>query len=505
MGNPTDAMERLGWAARSTEYRSAAYAQMAGIQLGGKELSLATHYANQALVYDRYNFIALGILAAVYRQENKADLADSMISAIHALDPLNHFADYERYLLHPTAVNDSLFRSHITSEFPFQAYLELAISYYHLGLKQEASGVLENAPHNPLVSLWKAYLKEDPAMLEEVTGESPAFVFPFRTETASALEWAVKNNRHWKLKYYLGLNYWAIQRNKDAMELFRACGQEPDYAVFYLSRAFLERSYNKDLVEGDLRTALKLGPDEWRTYNRLIDYYMEKQDYPQALSVSAEATRKFSKNSTLALQYATALLNTGDYAACIKILGGLHIIPFEGSSEGKVIFELAWLNEAFSHIKKGKYRTALAELEKSKEWPENLGVGMPYEPDDRIQDFLEAICLNKLNRSAEARQAQKRIVDYTLGHYTDPSFNNLLALTILEESGETEKAGVLLKKISVSGNASNPVHQWVINYFNKNTEACRTLELSFTKDLYFSLIKEIYRYTGDSEMQKTKR
>ncbi len=76
---------------------------------------------------------------------------------------------------------------------------------------------------------------------------------------------------------------------------------------------------------------------------------------------------------------------------------------------------------------------------------------MPYEPDDRIQDFLEAICLNKLNRSAEARQAQKRIVDYSLGHYTDASFNNLLALTILEESGETEKAGDLLNKISTFG------------------------------------------------------
>ena len=92
-----------------------------------------------------------------------------------------------------------------------------------------------------------------------------------------------------------------------------------------------------------------------------------------------------------------------------------------------------------------------------------------------------------------------------MGHYTDPSFNNLLALTILEESGETEKAGDLLHKISTSGNASNPVQQWVINYFNKNAEACRTLEMNFTNNPYFSLIKEIYKFMGAAEMQKTKR
>jgi hypothetical protein len=494
LDNQVDAMERLGWASRSPEYRAAAYAQMAGIQLGLKKLPLATHYANQALIYDRYNFNALEILVAAYRHQNNMNLADSMIKTINALDPLNHFADYERYLLSPTAENDSLFRSHITNEFPYQTYLELAITYYNLGLKQESYQVLEKAPHNPLVSLWKAYLNEDPSMLEEVTKESPAFVFPFRTETAFVLAWAVRNNSHWKLKYYLGLNYWAIQRDEDARQLLLACGVEPDYAIFYLSRAFLICSYDEKLELIDLQMAQSLAPDEWRTYSRVIDYYENKQDYALALAVSTEATRKFRDNSTLDLQYATALLNKGDYADCIKILAGLQILPFEGSSEGKVIYELAYLNEAFVHIKKRKYREALEKLEKSKEWPENLGVGMPYEPDDRLQDFLEAFCLKKLNRGAEALQAQQRIVDYTRGHYSNPSFNNLLALTVLEETGEMEKTGDLLHLISTAVNASNPVQQWVVNSFNMNTEVCHELESNFTKNRYFSLLNEVFGY-----------
>lgn len=494
LGNHVDAMERLGWAARSTEYRAAAYAQMAGIQLGLRELSLAEHYANQALIYDRFNFIADEILVIIYRLQNRVNLADSMIKTIIARDPLNHFADYERYLLDSTSENDSLFRSHITNEFPYQVFLELAISYFNLGLKQEAYRVLKTAPGNPLISIWKAYLTNDPSMLEEVTKESPAFVFPFRTETAFALTWAVKNNRNWKLKYYLGINYWAIQRDKDALELFLSCGQEPDYDIFYLSRAYLESHHDEKLELQDLQTAQKLDPTEWRNYSRLIDYYETRQDYAPALAVSTEATRKFMDNSTLALQNATALLNNGDYAACIKKLEELQIIPFEGSSEGKVIFELAYLNQAFVHVKKGKYKEALGELKKSKEWPENLGVGMPYEPDNRIQDFLESFCQKKLKNVPQAKQAQQRIVDYTKEHYPNPSFNNLLALSVLEDSGEKEKAGTLVRQISTSAEASNPVQQWVVNYFQKNFEVCQTLEMNFANNHYFILIKDLYGY-----------
>jgi len=46
-------------------------------------------------------------------------------------------------------------------------------------------------------------------------------------------------------------------------------------------------------------------------------------------------------------------------------------------------------------------------IEKSKEWPENLGVGKPYKPDIRIQDRLEAFCLEKLNRKTEADSLRK--------------------------------------------------------------------------------------------------
>ena len=65
------------------------------------------------------------------------------------LDPLNHFADFERYLLHPTDENYSRFTSTIKNEMPYQTYLELCLNYYNLGLTNDALLVLEKAPRIP--------------------------------------------------------------------------------------------------------------------------------------------------------------------------------------------------------------------------------------------------------------------------------------------------------------------------------------------------------------------
>jgi len=47
----TDALESLGWAARSPEYRSTAYAQMAAIEFKMNNKSLTEHYASLSLEF----------------------------------------------------------------------------------------------------------------------------------------------------------------------------------------------------------------------------------------------------------------------------------------------------------------------------------------------------------------------------------------------------------------------------------------------------------------------
>jgi len=488
-GDMVNAMESLGWAARSPEFRSTAYAQMAGIKMRLGDAELAEHYANQSLDYNRYNFNALQVLAILYRTSGRTALADGNIETLSTLDPLNHFADFERYLLHPSTENLSRFASTITNEMPYQTYLELCLEYYGFGLKNEALQVLDKAPVHSLVTVWKAYLKNEPALLDEVARASAAYVFPYRTETVSALAWALSMNSNWKFKYYLALNYWAIQREEDARQLLRSCGQEPDYAPFYLTRASLVYAKDKKMELLDLEAARKWAPDEWRTANRLIKYYENTQNNQMALTISEAAYKKFKGNFTLGLQYAQALLYDGKYSACIKTLDAMHILPNEGSSIGKLVYEQAYLLYALDLIKGEKYGEALKKLDKAREWPEYLGVGMPYEPDNRIQDYLSAYCLKKLNRSREAEDMQNVVVDFTLKNYTNPSFNNLMALMVYKEKGESDAASKLIQKITTSANADNEVQRWVVAVFNNDTGACKLLENKFGQNNYLSIVK----------------
>ena len=264
-----------------------------------------------------------------------------------------------------------------------------------------------------MVTIWKAYLKDDASLLNEVASASPAYVFPYRTETVSALKWALSKNNSWKFKYYLALNYAAVLRDADAMKLFDACGQEPDYAPFYLTRANLERSKDEKKELSDLQTAQKLAPDDWRTYHKLIDYYNARQNYQMTLTLSTEAVKKHKDNPDIGVQYAIALINNGQYSKSLKALEGMNILPSEGARLGKVVFEQASLFLAMDLIKNKKYGDAIKMIEKSKEWPEKLGVGKPYDVDIRIQDYLNVYCLEKMKKSGETAGLKKSIVDYT--------------------------------------------------------------------------------------------
>ncbi len=490
-GDLINALESLGWAARSFEFRSTAYAQMAGIQLQLENAELAEHYANQALDYNRYNFNALQVLAILHRKSGKTALADDIIEALTLIDPLNHFADFERYLLHPSEENYSLFTTAIKNELQYQTYLELCLDYYGLGLTDDALMVLEKAPGNPLVTLWKAYLKNDPSLLDQMTRESADFVFPYRTETVSALNWAMSENSNWKIKYYLALNYWAIQREEDAKQLFRECGQEPDFAPFYLTRASFHITKDEKQELKDLETAQRLAPDDWRSVNKLIKYYESNQNDLMALTISSSAYNKFKDNFIIGLQYATALLNNGKYAACTKALSEMHILPNEGSSQGRVIYEQAYLLYALDLIQSKKYGEALKKLEKAREWPENLGVGKPYSPDTRIQDYLSGYCLKKLNRTKEATLMQNAVIDFTLRKFSGSSINNLLALLIYKERGESDAADVLLQKINSSGNSNRPIPRWITAVYNNDTSTSKLFETQLGNNNYFVVAKKI--------------
>lgn len=398
-GDLVNALESFGWAARSMEFRSASYAQMASVKLQQGDLHLAEHYARQALDYNRYNFNALHALAIVSRKRENRSGALEILKDIDEHDKLDHFAQYEKSLLtqHPEEFNS--FSSLINNEFPYQTYLEAALEYLSFGLKEEAITLLSKAPQHAEINIWIAYLKNDAQLLSQVAKASPAFVFPYRTESLLPLEWAASQNNNWRFRYFLGLNYYALQRDQEAVRMFQACGQEPDYAPFYLTRSKIVKEQAQ--VAADLQRANKLAPDEWRTWTFLIENFEKNGNYAEQLNIARQASKKFKGNYTMEFAYAKALLNNKQYTQSIQAMEQLNVLPFEGSGEGHEVFEQVYLMRAAEQMKSKKYKEALKDIERSKAWPENIGEGKPYDVDTRIQDYMTAICLSKLGKGSD--------------------------------------------------------------------------------------------------------
>jgi tetratricopeptide (TPR) repeat protein len=400
LGRRSAAREALSWSARSPEYRSAAYAQIAELDLREARFDEASEHARRSLDSNRFNIPALSALEIAQRKLGQKSEASNTRSEILEIDPLNHFAAAEEWFASASARTREQFTSSIRSELPHETYLELAAFYACIGLKDEAIQILRLSPSQAMVDYWLAYLAEQPeqrqSYLEKATQASPMLVFPFRDEDLPVLRWALGEKRDWKTLYYLALILWSKGRLEEAAALLEECKNVPDFGPFYLARAELRREAGQEQAIDDYRKAWELTPGQWRTWLALGRRYSELHSLKEALDVLKTGFGKFPENFALGMEYAKALIDTNQYQAALDVLDHLEVLPYEGASEGRVLYEKAHLLLAGENIGNKKFQEALAHIAKSREWPEHLGVGKPYDPDERLQDVTERYCRDKL-------------------------------------------------------------------------------------------------------------
>jgi tetratricopeptide (TPR) repeat protein len=467
-----NALESMGWAARSLEFRSMAYTQMAEMYAGLNRYNLAIKYAQEALNFNAYNVRALQVWAIAERKSNHFQEAGKLVGKVLEIDPLNHAARFEKTILGSSATQAAAFAEGIGNEFPEETCLEVALYYASLNLPEEAIQVLSLGPGTVKNNLWQAYFlrgsqpEKSREIFEEAVIASPEFVFPYRPETLGMLKWANERQESWKLKYYLALNQAALYHHEEAVRLLASCGNEPDSWVFYITRADLSAPSNRDQREQDLRKAWELSPEKWRTWDRLIRYYENESHYDQALTLAKKASGKFPENYSLGFQYAKALLNTGDFASSINVLKKIHILPFEGSYESRMVYEKAHLQLALEYIENKKYKKAIETLNNAMEWPENIGVGKPYDPDERKQEFLLAYCNRQLNKMTDSEIELTKVITYTRENMDRFTPDHLLGLEACWLTGQADQAVELYNRILSYNNLDEKWKTWISDHYH---------------------------------------
>ena len=465
LGKKYDALDAFSMAARSVSYKSVANEQIAAIYFADGEMQKCLKYANQSLDYNRYNINALNLKTLVFERTGQVQDRVAILDEILAIDLLNAFARFEKNVDFAKVLN---------YEMPDQICLELAIWYYNLGLNEKAVKVLSSTNPTPLINYWLAYILKDAQILEKAISTPVAYVFPFRDETVEVLEWAQTQSSNWKNNYYLGLIFWSKGQVDVAGHYFKSCEMQPDFFAFYLTRFELLNGKTGYNAETDLLKAQQLAPNEWRTVFALSQFYEENQDYSKSLDWAKKGYAQLPENYIMAYQFSKTLLISGEYKEALNILTKTNILPNEGASYGRTTYRQACVLDAINNLKNNKNKTALSRINMAREWPENLGVGKPYDTDERIEDYLESVYWTKTRNATKAKLLEDKVIELTLNSKRATSSDYLGAILIKNAGREKEAAELLNRKIE--NDPKNLIAQWNIAKFNGNNAEAENIK-----------------------------
>ncbi len=355
--------------------RTACHTELARLHARLGNGRLAEEYARRALITNAHNVTAMMIL---YRQTGEG------MEQILALDPLSHFADAEKMLAGSLSPED--FARSFREEIPWEEYLELAIFYHSIHLDQEAADILAALPRqNALTALWMAWLRDDTDAIEPAEQQTLDFVFPFRTESAAPLEWALAHGGHWQSRYLLALLKDYLGDGDAARKL--VAPDDASYAPYYIYRY---QAFSGET--SDVRKAIEIEPEAWR-YRRILAMSLIGSGKAEEAIGMLQAFRPTCPNN---MQIGDALVDAyvaaGRYEEADVLLSSLVILPFEGMRGSHDKYRDIKLHLAASAIDSGDYKKASRLIKEAQQWPRNLGVGKPAERfiDHDVEDQLTA-------------------------------------------------------------------------------------------------------------------
>jgi tetratricopeptide (TPR) repeat protein len=497
LNRPYDAKDGFGIATRSRTYRPAALLQLAEMAFRDGSAGEAAQLAERALQEDSYSGSARRLPAVLARRAGDTTTALGMLHALLAIDPLSHFARFEQFRLSGSAESRAAFTQSIRNELPHETYLELASYYLRLGMADDAALLLSLAPDQPMVNLWRAYLAgalgrdtESSQLLERGLSADPTLVFPHRQESFEILRWAGEKSPGWKTDYYLALLFLSLGRRDEASQLFERAGDAPDFAPFYLARASL-RKQPPGRALADHKKAIRLAPAEWRPYTAAVNFLNAQNLFAEALGVSSDAARRFPGNSGVLFSHARTLLLNGDYGRSLRFLDSITVLPAEGARDGREVYRQANILSALEKIRLKDYGAALLFIGRARIWPEHLGAGRPYDPDMRLEDFLEAVVRKNQGDDAGARKFLDDVAEFTQRDREQLNPLHVLGAIALRALGRREEAEALVRTWITRGPSSS-VAQWSLLRFRDDTEKAAQLENRLRDSV-------LHRATGDQE------
>jgi tetratricopeptide (TPR) repeat protein len=182
-----------------------------------------------------------------------------------------------------------------------------------------------------------------------------------------------------------------------------------------------------------------LAPDDRLILIQLIRHEQEQGRWADALELSRQGRRMFPEDFNLDLLHARGLINTGRGLEATELLAATQVLPSENARESHRLYEQAHTLVALDAMEAGRYAEAKQHLTAALEWPEHLGQGRPYDPEERVVRYLLGRVEQELGNPDQARQEFLMVVEATgdlradVGRQDIPTIASLLVLDRTDE------------------------------------------------------------------------
>jgi tetratricopeptide (TPR) repeat protein len=503
-GNLADAIDGYRFAMRSPEFRSPSFELLAELNLKEQKYEEAIHLAGKSLNYDKNNINTLKVLAIANRLLDNIKEAEKIQNEMLDLDPLNHFAMFERFLITKNTKDKNIFINSFHNEMAKEDFLNMGIFYAELGLKEEAVKILTLAPDYTLINYWLAYLNQNEKLAEEAITSDPLMVFPYRIKSLKVFNWVNSIKPSWKTDYYKSLILWNKGRKHEALSVLNKWKEIPDFPPFYYSRSCLNDT-GSDSALKDMKKALETDPDQWRLYKYLADLYNQRKEYQKAVDIAKKGRDKYPESYVLDIAYAYALSLTENYKESLKVLSKINVLPFEGENRAQKIYFRNYMMLALTEYQKQNYNNVIKLINKSEQYPRIFGSGSPTYPDYRGQEYLKAKAYEKMGEKDKAEKIYNDIINFynpNKKDFPEQDYSKLGNIFALMEKGKEKDANKLLDEWASNSTGSSgtwekndpsDIGEWVKAVINNDAEKKAELDIKLTKEYLSSDNLVIYR------------
>ena len=402
-----DALYKATWSSACAE---SAFYHLACICAQKGEYGKALEHIENSLIKNARNYRSMDLKALILQKLGKQEEAVKRCEETLSLDPMD------------------MISLRICGKMPqirTDTAIEIALEYKAGGFYEDAIRILEEDDtehpmvHYHLADLYRLLGDQEKAELHTEKAESASsyLCFPHRLPDMTVLEKAAEYKESAMANYYLGCLYYDKKRYEDAVACWeKTVKLKPDFPTAHrnLGLAYFNKHHNAQKALNELETAFALDKTDGRVLMELDQLHKKMQMPPQQrLSFLGKYMDLVCARDDLYIEYITLLNLTGRYAEALSALADHKFHSWEGG-EGKAprqyVFALCAMAKA--KIDSKEYADAIALLERTFTYPENLGEGKLFGAQENLQNLLLGIAYE---RSGEPAKANEYFVKASIG------------------------------------------------------------------------------------------